>query len=168
MKTQITSSSRLLALRVGALFKHPMFGILTIIGNGIIVVLAYVFYLLEHPSNPKVASYLDALWWAVTTCTTVGYGDIIPITTIGRLLGITMMIFGTALFCSFTALFSSVLMGSQLQEVEEEIAGVDEKVQELKTEVSDDEIAVSELIQKLEATLKTLNQTKKNRIRSNH
>lgn len=149
---QLTSSSKLLAFRIGSLLKHPMFGILTIVGNGIIALSAYVFFLLEHPTNPKVKNYLDALWWAVTTCTTVGDGDILPSTLAGRVLGITMMIFGTALFCSFTALFSSVLMGSQIEE--------------LKTEVSEDEVVVEELIEKLETTLKALNHLQKTKPKS--
>ncbi len=63
-----------------------------------------------------------------------------------------MMIFGTALFCSFTALFSSVLMGSQIEE--------------LKTEVSEDEVVVEELIEKLETTLKALNHLQKTKPKS--
>lgn len=165
MKTKLTTSSKILAFRVTSLLKHPMFRVLTLVGNSVMALSAYVFYLLEHPTNPKVRSYLDGLWWAVTTCTTVGDGDIIPSTLSGRILGITMMIFGTALFCSFTALFSSVLMGSKLDEVEEEIAGVDEKVKELKTEVAEDEIALGDLIQKLEATLTALNHRQKTRVK---
>ena len=147
MRSQLTSSSKLLAFRVSSLIRHPIFGVLTLFGNGIIALSAYVFFLLEHPTNPKVKTYFDGLWWAVTTCTTVGDGDILPTTPMGRILGITMMIFGTALFCSFTALFSAVLMGSQIDE--------------LKTEVTEDEIVVEELIEKLETTLKALNHHQK-------
>lgn len=38
--------------------------------------------------------FQDALWWSIVTCTTVGYGDIIPTTTIGRVLAVLLMIFG--------------------------------------------------------------------------
>ena len=158
MKTKIPTSSKLFTFRLINLVKHPMFGILTVVGNGTIAGAAYLFYVIEHPFNPIVKSYLDALWWAVTTCTTVGYGDVIPSSVTGRVLGIVMMIFGTALFCSFTALFSSVLMGSKLEEVEEE-------VQELTTEVSKDETAINDLISKLETTLKDLSQLQKNKKR---
>ncbi|MFM8313220.1 MAG: ion channel [Deltaproteobacteria bacterium] len=160
---QITQTSRILTLRILGMFKHPMFGILTLVGNGTIVVAAYLFFLLEEGQNPKLHSYLDALWWAVSTVTTVGDGEILPLTFWGRILGILMMIFGTALFCSFTALFSTVLMGFKLEQVEEEIADVEEKVSELKTEVFEDELALNDLISKLESTLQALVDTKKNK-----
>lgn len=39
-------------------------------------------------------SFLDALWWSIVTVTTVGYGDISPATSIGRVMAVVLMIFG--------------------------------------------------------------------------
>jgi len=65
----------------------------------IMVISAYTMYVVEGPVQPnKFGSLPSALYWAVTTLTTTGYGDITPITAIGRIVaGITMM-FGLALF----------------------------------------------------------------------
>lgn len=156
----LNRSSQILSERILTMLKHPTFGALTLLGNGTIVLTAGVFYYLEKEINPELSSYLDALWWAVSTVTTVGDGRIVPYTFFGKVLGILMMIFGTALFCSFTALFSTVLMGFKLQEVEKELAQVDERVQELSSEFDEDEIALNETIQKLESTLKHLINTK--------
>lgn len=38
--------------------------------------------------------FSDALWWSIVTCTTVGYGDVVPVTVLGRLVAIFLMIFG--------------------------------------------------------------------------
>ena len=47
-----------------------------------------LMYLIEHPEQPKVfADVPTALWWGVETMTTLGYGDMIPITPLGRVLG---------------------------------------------------------------------------------
>jgi voltage-gated potassium channel len=47
-----------------------------------------LMYLIEHPEQPKVFSDVPtALWWGVETMTTLGYGDMIPITPLGRVLG---------------------------------------------------------------------------------
>jgi len=65
----------------------------------VMVISAYSMYVVEGPVQPKVFGSLpSALYWAVETLTTTGYGDITPVTAIGRLVaGITMML-GLALF----------------------------------------------------------------------
>jgi voltage-gated potassium channel len=46
-----------------------------------IVVSGVLFYIMEHePVNMKVHNMFDGIWWAVTTLTTIGYGDIVPVT----------------------------------------------------------------------------------------
>ncbi len=48
----------------------------------------------EHATNPGFATFGDALWWGIVTLTTVGYGDIVPHTTTGRVAGVMIMITG--------------------------------------------------------------------------
>ncbi len=52
---------------------------------------SYIFYIAEHGLNPEVATYDDSIWFILQTITTVGYGDIIPVTGIGRLMGVFSM-----------------------------------------------------------------------------
>jgi voltage-gated potassium channel len=65
----------------------------------IMVISAYLMYVIEGPVQPdKFGSLPTALYWSVTTLTTTGYGDITPVTALGRIIaGVTMM-FGLALF----------------------------------------------------------------------
>jgi voltage-gated potassium channel len=64
----------------------------------IIFIYSGLIYQVEHPINPKVfATFLDAVYFAVATMTTVGYGDITPISQIGRLLAVMMILTGIAL-----------------------------------------------------------------------
>ena len=53
--------------------------------------------------DANIVSIGDALWWATTTVTTVGYGDRFPVTTAGRLIAVCLMIVGIALVGSVTA-----------------------------------------------------------------
>ena len=56
-------------------------------------------YFLEHRYQPEhFGSIPAAAWWAVSTLTTVGYGDVVPITIAGKILGGVMMIFGLGMF----------------------------------------------------------------------
>ena len=70
-------------------------------------------FLVERSANPGINSVGDGLWWALVTITTVGFGDITPVTTVGRFIGGTMMVGGL-----FTlALFAGVVGHSLLHAV---------------------------------------------------
>jgi voltage-gated potassium channel len=57
---------------------------------------ALVAYYAEHPVNPGFATFGDSLWWSMVTLTTVGYGDIVPITLSGRMAAVAIMLTGVA------------------------------------------------------------------------
>lgn len=58
---------------------------------------AVALFTLEVDVNPAINNFFDAVWWSVVTTTTVGYGDIFPITWEGRVVGIILMLFGIGL-----------------------------------------------------------------------
>ena len=63
----------------------------------LLILSAWGMYLIEGPTHPEhFSSVPDALWWAVITMTTVGYGDVIPVTTGGRLFAGLVSIIGFA------------------------------------------------------------------------
>ena len=65
----------------------------------LLVFAATVIYFFEYEAQPNsFESIPQSLWWAITTMATVGYGDMAPITPIGRLIGGIAMIFGIAMF----------------------------------------------------------------------
>ncbi len=98
--------------------KQPVFIALTILGNLVIFGAATLLYQFENGINPNVHSYLDALWWAVATVTTVGFGDIVPITFAGRILGMCTIFVGAALFWSYTALFAEAILSRDFDDFE--------------------------------------------------
>ena len=58
-----------------------------------------LMYYIEHEAQPEAFSSIpETMWWGVATLTTVGYGDVYPITSLGRLLGAIIAILGVGLF----------------------------------------------------------------------
>jgi voltage-gated potassium channel len=74
-------------------------------------------YFFENAAQPEAFSSIPAaLWWGISTLTTVGYGDIYPVTVPGRLLGAAVQILGIA----FIALPTSILGARFMQELRPE------------------------------------------------
>jgi len=70
---------------------------------GLVFVFGAVTFTLEHGNNPQFGELSDALWWAFVTITTVGYGDIVPITSGGRVAAVMTMIFGIVIYSLLVA-----------------------------------------------------------------
>ncbi|WP_434051260.1 MAG: cyclic nucleotide-gated ion channel [Roseibium sp.] len=65
---------------------------------GVILLSATLMYLVEHNVQPeKFRSILHGMYWAITTITTVGYGDVVPVSNLGKLLGSFVMLMGYGL-----------------------------------------------------------------------
>lgn len=66
---------------------------------GMLMLSSSVIYYLERAVQPHVfGSIPQSMWWAISTLTTVGYGDVVPVTAWGRLFGGLVMIFGLGMF----------------------------------------------------------------------
>lgn len=80
------------------------------------VISATALYIAEAGVNENIETPLDALWWGVVTLTTVGYGDVFPVTPEGRLAGGALMIVGITLFAAITGTITSFLVAEQAGE----------------------------------------------------
>ncbi len=88
---------RLLIATKGVRHLFARLGRVAIVAGAVLFVGAAMAFYAERPVNPEFATFGDAVWWATVTLTTVGYGDIVPITTAGRVDGAAIMIMGVAL-----------------------------------------------------------------------
>ena len=117
-----------------------------------VCVFGYVFYLTE----PEVETFGDGIWWALVTVTTVGYGDITPSTSLGRVVASALMFLGLGLIATVTAIVSAKFTQNfvdthtnddvlaKLEELESEIEKLKEleedeleKLDELDSEIQD-------------------------------
>ena len=76
-----------------------------IVGVGAIGIFA-----VEHGQNNNIQSVGDALWWSVVATTTVGHGDVSPVTAEGRLIAVALMIVGIGFIGVFTATLTSFFL----------------------------------------------------------
>ncbi len=68
----------------------------------------------QNAPGANITSFGDALWWACSTVTTVGYGDRYPVTTEGRIIAVALMIVGISLLGAITASVATWMV-SQVQ-----------------------------------------------------
>ncbi len=74
-----------------------------------------VFWVESRTGNPAIKSLFDGFWWTLVTITTVGYGDIVPVSTIGKIIGIITMFLGIALLSMVTGRIASLLVSQDLK-----------------------------------------------------
>ncbi|OUR66348.1 ion transporter, partial [Bermanella sp. 47_1433_sub80_T6] len=87
----------------------------------------------------------DGIWWAWVTVTTVGYGDIVPVSTAGRIFGALLILMGIGLFTMLTASFAAFFMAEDEKEIRQQQA---DNIQKLTV--------VEQRLMMLEAKLDTL------------
>ncbi len=77
----------------------------------LLILASLLIYYAEHDAQPEqFENAFSGLWWAVATLTTVGYGDIYPITPLGRLLGAIIAILGIGMVAVPTSILSAGFM----------------------------------------------------------
>jgi voltage-gated potassium channel len=97
---------------IGRLVNHRGLGLLITAWLAVMVVCSAGLYVAENGINKAITSPLDALWWGVVTLTTVGYGDVYPVTPEGRLAAGVLMLLGIGLFGAITATITSYLVAT--------------------------------------------------------
>jgi voltage-gated potassium channel len=85
----------------------------------VIIVGATLFFSIESGVNPNVGSIDDALWFVIVTVTSVGYGDIVPYTGLGRIIGVIAMLTAILFMSLVTATTTSALLEKFRAEREE-------------------------------------------------
>jgi len=109
---------------------------LLVYGIGLVIIAATVVTSVEGGENASIKSFPDALWWAVVTITTVGYGDMVPVTAIGRAIAFILMLGGIAFFSGVTANLASFLVKGGSEADKKVLVQLTEQVEGLRQEIS--------------------------------
>jgi voltage-gated potassium channel len=85
---------------------------ITILLGGMVLSVASILVLQfeSHAPDANILTGGDALWWAIVTITTVGYGDFFPVTVLGRLTGVFVMFAGVGIIGALASILASMLV----------------------------------------------------------
>jgi voltage-gated potassium channel len=119
-------------------FGRHKFHYVALLAIAIVLLGASGVYFFENGQNRTIASPADALLWAIVTATTVGYGDLSPVTIEGRVVAVILMITGIGVIGIFTATVASVFLHDQSADasIEARLDRIERKLDELGARVS--------------------------------
>jgi voltage-gated potassium channel len=83
--------------------------------------------------NTQIKTYLDSLWWCVSTVTTVGYGDIVPVSNLGRIVAMFYMFFGISMISILFFVITNTVYKRRYDKVE--IEKREQQINQLKNEL---------------------------------
>lgn len=122
------------------------------LGYGIIIVTSVyflgsiAFFLVENGVNPNLNGFEGALWFMMASMTTTGYGDIVPVTGIGRIIGSIAMLTGVGFASYATASVASVIFHQLREERDKEAEQLKELTTKFRGERKADDEEIKELL----------------------
>jgi len=103
----------------GSLKKVTIFMLVVL---ALVIILGSVMYLLEKESNEGFASIPESIYWAIVTITTVGYGDISPVTSLGKFLASVIMLLGYGIIAVPTGIITTeMILAIKRKEQQQEV-----------------------------------------------
>jgi len=101
----------------------------TLLASLIVIVMAGV---MMAAIDPAIHSPMEGIWWAWVTVTTVGYGDVVPVTTLGRILASVIILMGIGLFSMITASFAAFFISQKEEAILDEEQDMYRRIDEME------------------------------------
>ena len=121
--------------RARAVLQHRQFHFVALVAVAAVTLGGLGIYSVEGGPHARIQSIGDGIWWAIVTATTVGYGDISPVTTEGRIIAVVLMLLGIGVIGAFTATVASFFVaqdeGSELRAIEARLDRLEGKIDAL-------------------------------------
>ncbi|MBC7171667.1 MAG: two pore domain potassium channel family protein, partial [Polyangiaceae bacterium] len=141
---RLIRAARTLRALLGIMFESRMRGSVISVATLTFLLLSIssiAMLLAERGMGGQIDTAEDALWWSIATVTTVGYGDVYPITAVGRSVASVLMIAGVGLFGTLSGTVAGVFLGAPKVEDDERVEPPDparlrEEILALRLEVA--------------------------------
>jgi voltage-gated potassium channel len=106
---------------------------------------AYAVMVLDSGTeHAQITNLSDAIWWSISTVTTVGYGDIVPHSTAGRIMGMVLMVIGIGIMTTFISVVSATIVETRIKREVKDVKST--LLTEIKNKLDDiDNLSESEL-----------------------
>ena len=125
----------------------------------IVIILGAIMYVVEGQSH-GFDNIPKSIYWAVVTLTTVGYGDVVPITTLGKTISVFIMILGYAIIAVPTGIVSSELTKNRKNKEQlknqDEIIEKENEIIEKENEIISKETEILRKLESLEKKIESL------------
>ena len=110
---------------------------------GVFAIIIIAFTLSLYLFDPSINNLFDSLWFVISSITTVGYGDVLPYSTVGRIISLILLIVGVLIFSAITGALASYFNKKLLNEGSEDLKEIKDKLdtnekelKELKEEIA--------------------------------
>lgn len=133
-------------------FLRPVYSVLKTNGLEKLLVFAVILiFLVPIPMiliEPQIINYTDAIWWAIVTITTVGYGDITPETGVGRLLAVILMFVGIGIIGTFTSAISAYFASRRRALEEDHVLDIVNSIKKIEKLTAEDHQLIQRYLKK--------------------
>ncbi|MEJ2738732.1 MAG: potassium channel family protein [Dehalococcoidia bacterium] len=106
---------RLYRIEGSFIHRSRLLYLLTVTVVLVVISSATIFFLEKDAPGAQINNFSDALWWSISTVSTVGYGDIVPNGVIGRIIGMILMVIGIGIMTALISQISATLVQSRLE-----------------------------------------------------
>jgi len=125
----------------------------------VLIVGSYIFFITEKGINPEVPNYESAMWFAIVSMATVGYGDIVPATLTGRIIAVIFILTGMG----YVSLVTATLAYSFIDLFRKESRKAGENLQK-RTDIYNEKIdELLEKVDKIDKKVDKMDKEKKNK-----